>query len=80
MYIYLAERDDFSKVPTTIMTSLGNVEFAMELELGPERKLARDNPEKVLHNLRQNGFHLQLPPPIAVERQLQALAAEQAGQ
>jgi len=74
MYIYLAERDDFSKVPAAILNSLGNLSFAMELEIDEDRKLARENPKTVLHNLSEHGFHLQLPPETPIEQLLQQVA------
>lgn len=76
MYIYLAERDEFLKVPSTLLQSLGNISFAMELEITEDCKLAREDPKKVLHNLRENGFHLQLPPPTSIEHALKKLAQE----
>jgi uncharacterized protein YcgL (UPF0745 family) len=74
LYIYLAERDDFSQVPAKIMTSLGNINFAMELELHEDTKLARENAMKVMNNLKENGFHLQLPPPVLTEQVMKQLA------
>jgi uncharacterized protein YcgL (UPF0745 family) len=67
LYIYLAERDDFSMVPAEIMRSLGVTEFAMELELNPETKLACEDTSTVLKNLQEKGFHLQLPKDTPVE-------------
>lgn len=67
MYIYLAEKDDFSKVPDAIMNGLGITEFAMELALDENRKLAKEDPKKVLDNIQENGFHLQLPDETSVE-------------
>ncbi len=67
MYIYLAEKDDFSCVPDTIMNGLGITEFAMELELHAGKKLAREDPAVVMQNLEENGFHLQLPDNTPVE-------------
>ena len=74
MYIYLAEEDDFSKVPKDIYNSLGIVEFAMELEISTDRKLARENPEKVMKNLKENGFHLQLADETPIEELMAKLA------
>ncbi|MDH3342211.1 MAG: YcgL domain-containing protein [Gammaproteobacteria bacterium] len=74
MYIYLAEEDDFSKVPKEIFNSLGIISFAMELEINSERKLARENPDKVMENLKENGFHLQLPDEIPVEELMAKIA------
>ena len=68
MYIYLAEKDDFSRVPAEIMRSLGKTELAMELELTADKKLAREDASAVINNLETNGFHLQLPRDISVEQ------------
>jgi len=61
MYIYLVEEDNFEKVPKEIYNSLGNISFSMELEVTPTLKLAKENAEIVIANLKENGFHLQLP-------------------
>jgi uncharacterized protein YcgL (UPF0745 family) len=34
----------------------------MELEITPERKLARENTHKVLASLQNKGFFVQMPP------------------
>ncbi|OOZ39981.1 hypothetical protein BOW53_09405 [Solemya pervernicosa gill symbiont] len=62
-YIYTQEKDDFSHIPEELLKTLGQLEFVMELGLTPERKLAREDVNKVIHNLSVQGFHLQLPPP-----------------
>lgn len=62
-YVYLPEKDDFSNLPEGVTRALGNLEFALEFELNPERSLAREDPRKVLANLHEQGFHLQFPPP-----------------
>lgn len=67
LYIYLAERDDFSKVPAEVMNGLGITEFAMELELAPCKKLAREDVATVMKNLEHKGFHLQLPSNHSIE-------------
>jgi hypothetical protein len=67
LYIYLAERDDFSMVPVEIMRSLGITEFAMEIELTPATKLACEDASTVMKNLQAKGFHLQLPKDTSVE-------------
>lgn len=64
LYLYLAEKDDFSVVPEDLLKSLGNEpQFVMQLTLSEQRKLAREDVRKVMQNLQQNGFHLQMPPP-----------------
>jgi uncharacterized protein YcgL (UPF0745 family) len=73
IYIYLAEEDDFSKVPKDIYNSLGIIEFAMELELSADRKLAKEDSEQVMKNLKENSFHLQLADETPVEELMSAL-------
>jgi uncharacterized protein len=62
LYLFLAKEDDFECVPPEVMKGFGLPEKAMELELGPDSKMARSKPAEVLENLKQRGFHLQLPP------------------
>ena len=76
MYIYLAEEDDFSNVPREIFNSLGIIQFAMELEISADKKLAKENPEKVMENLEEHGFHLQLPDETPVEELMTRIAGK----
>lgn len=61
-YVYLPRRDDFSALPQELATTLGKLAFVLQLELTPERKLAREDASVVLEHLAQRGFHLQMPP------------------
>jgi len=63
-YVYLARRDGFDLLPPALHDSLAPLDFALEFTLGPERRLAREDPEAVRRNLDTQGFHLQLPPPV----------------
>jgi len=76
MYIYLAEKDDFSTVPAQIMRALGITEFAMELELTADRKLAREDASRVMKNLEARGFHLQLPSGTSIEAIMTRIAKD----
>jgi len=67
MYIYLAEEDNFENIPKEIFNSFGIVEFSMELHVSPDTKLAREDTSTVLDNLKEHGFHLQLPSNESVE-------------
>ncbi len=67
MYIYLAEEDVFDNVPRGIFNSLGIVEFAMEIEITTDTRLAREDTATVISNLKEHGFHLQLPGDQSVE-------------
>ena len=65
LYLYLDKKDDFSSVPETLFKSLGRLQFVMELQLSPERKLAREDVSKVISNLQNKGFFVQMPPVMA---------------
>ncbi len=67
LYIYLGIKDDFSKVPKTLLHNFGKIEFVMELELTPERQLAKEDVNKVMHSLQDKGFFIQIPPTIVPE-------------
>jgi uncharacterized protein YcgL (UPF0745 family) len=78
-YIYLAEKDDFSKLPEDI-TSLGIIDFAMELDLALDRKMAKESPATIIENLKTNGFHIQLPDDMPVEALMAKIAGEEKAQ
>jgi uncharacterized protein YcgL (UPF0745 family) len=61
-YVYLREREGFDVLPEALRASLGELHFALEVELTPERRLAREDPQRVRANLAGQGFHLQIPP------------------
>jgi uncharacterized protein YcgL (UPF0745 family) len=61
-YLFILKENDFSEVPARLLNAIGEVEKVMDIELTPERKLARGNASQIINDLRQTGFHLQLPP------------------
>ncbi len=63
LYLFLAKEDDFECVPEEIRKNLGHMEKAMELDITPTSELARSDAEQVIKNLKEHGFHIQLPPP-----------------
>lgn len=67
MYIYLAEEDGFDKIDEGLRKKLGQLSFAMSLELDTNSKLAKEDPQKVIDNLETQGFHLQMPSETSVE-------------
>lgn len=62
LYIYLRKKDDFSSMPEDLFQSLGRLQFVMELQLTPERKLAKEDAIKVMEQLENKGFYIQMPP------------------
>lgn len=61
-YVYLAARDDFSRVPEPLRAQLGDLAFVLDVALTPQRRLARVDADVVRANLAQRGFHVQFPP------------------
>lgn len=59
-YLFVPKKDEFSSVPEALMRMLGGVQFAMELELWPERPMAQVSASEVMRHLQQQGFYLQL--------------------
>ncbi|WAR45147.1 YcgL domain-containing protein [Methylomonas rapida] len=62
LYLYLERKDDFSVVPEELFKSFGRLQFVMELKLTPERKLAREDVNRVIAGLERKGFFVQMPP------------------
>jgi len=71
LYLYLQKKDDFSIIPEPLLNSFGKIEFVMELEITPERKLAREDVTKVIAGLQEKGFFVQMPPTIIPNALLQ---------
>ncbi|MEO8670345.1 MAG: YcgL domain-containing protein [Tahibacter sp.] len=63
-YLYLRERDAFGLLPASVAEPLGQLHFVIELQLSPERQLAREDVGVVIRNLAASGFHVQFPPPL----------------
>jgi len=66
-YVFLAARDDFSRLPEPVRAPLGRLQFVMELALTPERRLARGDVAVVRGNLASRGFHLQMAPASTID-------------
>ncbi|TVT59904.1 MAG: YcgL domain-containing protein [Sedimenticola thiotaurini] len=62
MYLYHAKEENFEDIPDALMKRFGTPLLVMELELHPDRNLAREDVSKVINNLKNIGYHLQMPP------------------
>jgi uncharacterized protein len=71
-YVYLAQRDDFDRLPPALRDPLGALQFVMELDLSPPRRLAREDAEVVRGNLANHGVHVQFPPSVVLVPELGA--------
>ncbi|MCP4284143.1 MAG: YcgL domain-containing protein [Gammaproteobacteria bacterium] len=67
MYLYLAEEGDFDDIPEALLSLFGEPFLVMQLELSPKRPLAREDVDKVIGNLKEKRFHLQMPPKLIPE-------------
>ncbi len=63
MYLYVLRADALSRVPEALLGAFGAPVHAFDMVLTPERTLAREDITKVLENLDNQGYHLQMPPP-----------------
>ncbi len=55
---------DLENLPEALLMLTGKLEQAMELDLTPERKLARADVVEVMQSLEEKGFYLQIPPDV----------------
>ena len=63
MYLYLGEKDNFSRVPESLINLLGDMDFTFEFNLSKGRKLVRAEATEVMRIIKENGYFLQMPPP-----------------
>lgn len=64
MYLYVSERTKAEDLPAQLLDLTGRLSQVMELELTPERKLARADVVQVMEKLVEPGYYLQMPPKV----------------
>lgn len=62
-YVYLADREGGDALPAPVRDALGALEFVLEVDLAPGRRLARVDAQQVREALATRGFFVQVPPP-----------------
>lgn len=62
MYLYVHKNKEIDDLPEDLIKLVKNLTHVMDLELSPERKLAREDVNIVISNLEEKGYHLQMPP------------------
>ncbi|MBN58822.1 YcgL domain-containing protein [Thalassolituus sp. UBA3500] len=62
MYLYVEKKEGMARVPEELMEMFGKPELALTLLLTPEKNLGRADAEKVLADIEEKGFYLQMPP------------------
>ncbi|MEX0446076.1 YcgL domain-containing protein [Xenorhabdus sp. SGI246] len=63
-YLYIEKKGDFSRVPEALLKAFGQPQFSMMISLAERKKLANADIEKVKVALNEQGFYLQVPPPV----------------
>jgi len=61
LYVYVLDQDKIKSLPAPVLQQLGDPELALEFELTPDRNLSTENPEEVISNLQEHGYHIQMP-------------------
>jgi len=62
MYLYVAKKEGLSRVPDELSEMFGKPELALTMLLTPEKKLGRADTAKVISDIEEKGFYLQMPP------------------
>ncbi|WP_380177739.1 YcgL domain-containing protein [Kalamiella sp. sgz302252] len=63
-YLYVEKKDDFSRVPEELLKGFGKPQLAMVLPLDGSKRLANADQDKVKAALLEQGYYLQMPPPL----------------
>ncbi|MCH8537114.1 MAG: YcgL domain-containing protein [Alkalimonas sp.] len=63
-YLFMKQRDDFSAVPENLLQTFGTPELVTILDLNRRTSLAQSDLTKVRAALDEQGYYLQLPPPV----------------
>ena len=61
-YLYIQHKDDFSKVPQSLMQQFGEPQFVMQVPLDKRERVAGIHVDTLMQKLQDDGFYLQLPP------------------
>jgi uncharacterized protein YcgL (UPF0745 family) len=70
MYLYVERSEGLERVPKPLLQDFGEPLEVMIVHLDGQRRLARADAAKVLDQIREQGFYLQMPPgPADLRRQ-----------
>ncbi len=61
MYLYVDKKEDISRVPEALLEQFGKPELAMTMLLSEQRTLQRADISKVMQNIVDKGYYLQMP-------------------
>ena len=63
MYLYVDKAEQLARVPDALKTMFGTPVHVFDMLVTPEKQLARVDAAKVLDEIQEKGFFLQMPPP-----------------
>lgn len=64
LYVFVPRMAGADNIPDELRERMGELKSVMTLNIGPGKKLARADAGKVLSDIREKGYYLQLPPEI----------------
>jgi len=67
MYLYLANDKEMDDLPEELLKLIGKYTHAMELDLSLKEKLANEDIGAVKANLKDKGYHVQLPRNLIID-------------
>lgn len=62
LYLYVDRVKGLKPVPEALLDHFGKSQKVTDMLLTPDKKLARADAAKVLKQIREQGFYLQMPP------------------
>ncbi|WP_427982305.1 YcgL domain-containing protein [Agarivorans sp.] len=62
-YLYIEKKDDFAKVPSSLLDLMGAKELVMVVPKRPTKDFARVEITALEKAFKEQGYYLQLPPP-----------------
>jgi len=60
-YVFIPSSKLLTDLPEELSKILGQTELVMSLNLTPEKKMARGTAAEILKNIKNQGYHLQMP-------------------
>lgn len=75
MYLFVPHNTDLTTLPEALLKQFGNARKVTDMLLTADRKLARADAAKVLEQLADPGYYLQMPP-ADTENLLEAMRRE----
>jgi uncharacterized protein YcgL (UPF0745 family) len=70
MYLYVRADLAVDALPDALRARTGRLTEVMALNLSPQRKLARVDVARVIEQLREPGYYLQMPPAQTIDAHL----------